>query len=59
MILFLKESTKANHGFNSSLDVVREVKAIFNRTISSGYVRKIRRGFSEYSSKIVKWIILV
>ena len=35
-----------NNGFNSSTDIVREIKEVFNKDISSGYVRRIRRGFS-------------
>jgi len=48
LLSFQQESTKANNGFNSSIEVVGEVQEIFNKTISSGYVRKIRRGFSKF-----------
>ena len=48
LLSFSQESTTANNGFNSSIEVVGEVQELFNKTICSGYVRKIRSGFSKF-----------
>jgi hypothetical protein len=43
IFFFLKKSTERINGFNSSRDMVHEVRRVFDINASSSYVRKLRR----------------
>jgi hypothetical protein len=43
IFFFLKKSTERSNGFNSSRDMVHEVRRVFDISVSSSYVRKLRR----------------
>ena len=43
IFFFLKKSTERSNGFNSSQDMVHEVRRVFDINVSSSYVRKLRR----------------
>ncbi len=44
---YIEESTRRNQGFNTASDLSSEISRVFDINLSPGYVRRIRRGFSE------------
>ena len=43
IFFFLQKSTERSNGFNSSRDMVHEVRRVFDINVSASYVRKLRR----------------
>ena len=43
IFFFLQKSTERSNWFNSSRDMVHEVRRVFDINVSSSYVRKLRR----------------
>jgi predicted amidophosphoribosyltransferase len=48
--VYIKECTQASNGFNSSANIAAEVSKIFRTKVSPGYVRRIRRSYSNISN---------
>ena len=44
---FFQQSTLKNNGFNSSKDLAGEISRVFNKTVSSSHIRKLKRELSK------------